>query len=273
MSSTLVEMVVSQASASSIPTNAFWYLLTNLPSHWLPGGKGQDPPLFVVSPGQIGFTPDGQSLVVLVKGVAEGYIWTFPISSSGIAVTGSRSQSHGFTPFSFDFDASGHLLVAEAFGTATAAPAVSGPQGGTGAVSSYIILPNGQLELVNGSVGNDQTATCWLKQVGSCVFTSNNVANTLSSYSVDSSTGVFTLNKGVAAQLDAPIDISIDGDFLYVISTGNTLASTDPNKGQPSIEVFTVNQGDCSLTLTNTFTDGLPNEGTTVFGVAGLVSN
>jgi 6-phosphogluconolactonase len=243
---------------------------------------GDNRPFFVVSPGQISFTPDGNSIIAAVKGTTEGILWVFPDASTGTLGVGEMTVSAGSTPFSFDFDSNGNLLVAEAFGEAPQ-PLNNvpdpGPTGMAGAVSSYSIASDGTLA-INGdaSVGSGETATCWVKYDGarSCAFTTSNGSGAISSYAVDGG-GKLTLNLGAAALLDTPIDFSIVGDFLYVLSTNHLLGVTettpegDEDQGRPSIYVYEI-EDNCSLKLQQVLFVGLPDEDTTIFGAVGMVA-
>jgi 6-phosphogluconolactonase len=168
---------------------------------------GDNRPFFVVSPGQISFTPDGDSIIAAVKGTTEGILWVFPDASTGTLGVGEMTVSAGSTPFSFDFDSNGNLLVAEAFGEAPQ-PLNNdppGPSGMAGAVSSYRINPDNNMLEINGdaSVGSGETATCWVKydEARSCAFTTSNVSGAISSYDVADNGGLSIIN-GKAAELN-----------------------------------------------------------------------
>ena len=80
-------------------------------------------PFFAASPAQIGFTPDGNALIVTVKGdqnapaPGSGSIRRFDLADDG-GVAGGQSflVSDATVPFSFEYDAGGRLLLVEAFG-------------------------------------------------------------------------------------------------------------------------------------------------------------
>ena len=234
---------------------------------------GQDPPFFVISPSQISFTPNGSFLVAVVKGFEQGEIFVFPVSNNGRTGTPTITVAEGFTPFSFDFDRQGNLLLSEAFGAADDPPTSdAGPTDGAGAVSSYRITSGGRVRTISASVGNGQSATCWLKYVDGCAFVTNNFDDTISSYRV-SGDGTLALQDSVAAdQINAPIDITIVDKFMYVLSTRHTLEDGDSNQGQPAIYVYEVNRGRCSLSLLEVVEQGLPTEDETGNGVVGLVA-
>ncbi|CAB9511230.1 3-carboxymuconate cyclase [Seminavis robusta] len=232
---------------------------------------GQNPPFFLVAPAQIGFTPDGSHLVVLIKGTTEGSILLYPIDyTTGLLGEPTRTRSVGFTPFAFEFDDQGNLLVTEAFGTAARVPAVQGPTLNAGGVSSYEInSATGELTNITSSEGTLQTATCWIRRhaESGCAYTTNNGnANSLSSLRVDAYSGEVGLVQPVAAILDAPLDMSIVDEFLYVLSTGHR------SDGQPSIHIFEITPSSCDIDLVEIVTDNIPHENVTVFGVVGMAA-
>src|SRR5204862_2215362 len=77
-------------------------------------------------PAQVQFSPDGRTLAVTNK--ASSTIDTFAVGFDGVAAPAVTSASAGATPFGFDFDNRGHLLVSEA---------------GSGSASSYSLAGGG----------------------------------------------------------------------------------------------------------------------------------
>src|SRR2546426_4820636 len=94
-------------------------------------------------PAEVAFSPDGGTLVVAEK--SSSTIDTYVVGSNGIAGAPTHSASAGATPFGFDFDNRGHLLVSNASGSA----------------SSYSISAGGA-SVISGSVLTYQGAPCWL---------------------------------------------------------------------------------------------------------------
>src|SRR5947208_3093516 len=76
-------------------------------------------------PAEVAFSPDGGTLVVAEK--TSSTIDTYVVGADGIAGVPTVSASVGATPFGFNFDNRGHLLVSNASGSA----------------SSYAITPGG----------------------------------------------------------------------------------------------------------------------------------
>lgn len=166
------------------------------------------PPFFLSAPGQIGFTPDGDQLVVTTK--SNGTIDVFNVSESGrTSAVPTVTASAGPVPFAFDFDRAGRLIVTEA---------------GSSSVTSYAIHHSGSLSVVDASVADSQAATCWVAAARGYFFVANAGSADLSGYAIDEA-GTLSLIKGakVAAATGAgPIDLaaSSDGRFLYVESGG-----------------------------------------------------
>ena len=159
------------------------------------------PPAFLQSPAQIGFSPDGHTLIVTTK--AHNELLTFPLGRDGRpAATPLVTASAGAVPFSFVVDHSGRVLVTEA---------------GTGAISTYTVARDGALHLLGSSSGDGGAALCWNVQVGRTVYGANAGSATLSAWSIPSH-GAAALTAPVATTTGAgPIDLaaSRDGRFVY----------------------------------------------------------
>jgi 6-phosphogluconolactonase (cycloisomerase 2 family) len=172
----------------------------------LSGGPASDP-------AQASFTPDGRFL--LVTGKATNLIDLFRVERSGRTRGPEATPSNGTTPFGYGFDEHGNVIVSEAFGGVPNA----------GAMSSYA-LRDGGLEVISGSVPNNQTASCWvvITSDGAYAYTTNTGSASISSYRIGSD-GSLELLEPVAGQTTpggAPIDMTLDrsGSFLYVLVGG-----------------------------------------------------
>ena len=160
-------------------------------------------------PAQISFSPDGRLLIVPEK--APNLIDVFTVNDAGLTEGPFPNVSNGETPFGFDFDGAGHLIVSEAFGGAPNA----------GALSSYAVSPDGSLSVISASVPDEQTAPCWVVTTknGAFAYTTNTGSASISSYHVLSD-GALELLDPVAATTTpggSPIDMALDrsGRFLY----------------------------------------------------------
>jgi len=166
---------------------------------------GLDPnatPEFTHTPGQVAFTPDGSKLLVTTKGN------TSAIDSFAIAADGSPAKTPVVTslpeavPFAVDFDAAGHVLVAEA---------------GPNAVASFTLGSNGSLTPNGAAVPTGQEATCWISHVGNAFFLSNAGSGTVSAFGAG---GSALTPLGNTATNPGTVDSAVVGKFLYVQTGG-----------------------------------------------------
>jgi 6-phosphogluconolactonase len=214
---------------------------------------GLNPPAFPRSPAQVGFTPDGNQLIVTVKGTNSIYV--FPVGENGKAGRPTITQAPGPslpTYFGFTFDKRERLLLSEPFGASTTIPA-----GGTGAVSSFAVTRTGNLQTISGHVGDAGTAACWVAlepSTGKYLYVSNNLSASISSYLVGPNSTV-TLLAATAATGNGPNDLAIAQDggasFLYAIQA---LSGT--------VGAFQINLTNGSLTAISGGS-GLPTVGAT----------
>jgi len=165
-------------------------------------------------PAQIQFSPDGSLLVVTEK--ASNTIDTYAVDAKGIAGTPIVSPSAGGTPFGFDFDNRGHLLVSEAVGSA----------------SSYDVSSAGA-STISGAVATHQGAPCWLvtSKNGRYAYTANAGSGSISGFAVGENGSLTLLDaSGATASLGAgshPLDeaVSGNGQYLYNLTDGAHLIS------------------------------------------------
>lgn len=180
--------------------------LTPIPGAVYPLSEAQ------VGSAQVGFSPDGRSLVVTEK--ATNRILVFPVLRNGRLGEVRVEQSAGQTPFGFAFNRQGTLVVSEAFGGAP----------GASVLSSYGIQ-GGDLVEITPLAATTQTAACWvvITRNGRFAYTTNTASGTISSFSVSSS-GELQLLEAVAAGMpgNGPIDmaLSTNSRFLHVLNAG-----------------------------------------------------
>ena len=171
-------------------------------------------------PAQIEFNPWGNVLVVTEK--ATNSITTYSVGHDGVASAPNNQPSAGDTPFGFEFDKRGHLIVSDAYG------------GGSllGAMSSYNVSPGG-ISLISGPVVNTQTAPCWVvvTKNGKFTYTSNTGTGNISGYRIKHN-GTIELfndggNTGSTGDGSKPIDmvISNNSQYLYCLNGGNQTIS------------------------------------------------
>ncbi|MCV2393633.1 lactonase family protein [Actinotalea sp. M2MS4P-6] len=166
------------------------------------GLGGTNPPVFIDSPAQVGFSKDGGTLIVTTKSHNE--LLAFGVDRHGRpSASPTTTASAGAVPFSFVVDTHGLVQVTEA---------------GTGATSTYAVTRGHSLRLLGSSASGGGAALCWNIQVGRTIYGANAGSASLSAW-VAPRHGAAVLTAPVAATTGAgPIDLasSRDGRFLYV---------------------------------------------------------
>ncbi len=169
-------------------------------------------------PAQLGFSPDGRTLVVTEK--ATKIIDTYGVRANGELTQPTAHVSNGVTPFGFAFTGDGTLLVSEAFDGAI----------GQAAASSYSV--RGDFHVISPSVQDTQSEVCWatITLDSKYLYITNFGSGTISSYRVHGN-GSITLLEPVAGRTAAGLgprdeDLSRDGRYLYVLEIGFTDPAT-----------------------------------------------
>jgi 6-phosphogluconolactonase (cycloisomerase 2 family) len=162
----------------------------------------------------VSFTPSGRQLVVTEK--ATNTIDVFPVGRDGRAGAPVANPSNGPTPFGFDFNREGALVVSNAAGGAP----------GAASVSSYRLGRDGHLMALDGPLATGQTAACWVVTAGPFAYTTNTGSGTVSGLRVGADGGLSLLTPdGVSATTGtSPIDAVVAGGDLYTLnSTSHTI--------------------------------------------------
>jgi 6-phosphogluconolactonase (cycloisomerase 2 family) len=158
------------------------------------------PKAFLNTPGQVGFTPDGDQLIVTTK--ANGSkIDVFAVGDDGkLSAKPVANASATPVPFGFVFDARRHLVVGEA---------------GASSVSTYTVHADGSLTTI-ASVPDGQAALCWIASAHGFDYVANAASGTVSGYRIDSSGHPTVI--GATPVGAGPVDLAASrgGAFLYV---------------------------------------------------------
>lgn len=198
------------------------------------------------APGQIGFTPDGDKLVIIRKEgplvanvftgptLGPGRIDIYSLNNAGIPVNCNNpavnintraSIPQALMPFGFTFSDKGHLIVVEVVGSVIPTSPFN-----SSALSSYKIKPNGQLDLKTGSLPTGETAVCWIERSGQYLYASNNFSDSLTKLKVKPNGQLELLNAreaviGTLPPTSFPLDtgITADQNYLYVLTPGTGL--------------------------------------------------
>jgi 6-phosphogluconolactonase len=199
-------------------------------------------------PAQVGFSDEGDTLLVTEKG--SNKLTSYHVRRDGGVDAPLVTASNGLTPFGFAFDGRGNVLVSEAFGGAANASALSSYTFENWAPAKPV--------LISASVGDTQTAACWVVVTpnGRYAYTTNTGSGTISSYSIQKSGKLALISAVAAASGASPIDAAIapTGRSLFVL-----------NARSRTITSFSVDR-DGSLSHAKTVT-GLPA------GANGLAAN
>jgi 6-phosphogluconolactonase (cycloisomerase 2 family) len=162
-------------------------------------------PEFTHTPGQVAFSPDGRHLVVTTK-AASNSILVYDVRRGGAL---SRQPvvraENGTVPFGVDFDAAGHLAVADA---------------GINAVSTYDLRADGSLVLL-GVTPTGQRATCWIDASRNLLAVSNAGSASVTTLRTDSSGRATKITDTATDPGTVDADFTPDGSHLYV-QTGAT---------------------------------------------------
>jgi 6-phosphogluconolactonase (cycloisomerase 2 family) len=167
-------------------------------------------------PAQVGFSPDGGILVVTEK--ATSRITTYVVGADGL-LSGPNSQSSaGETPFGFEFNQRGILIVSEAFGGAADASTVS----------SYRVGGSGQLTSIDPAVPTTETAACWIAVSGNgrYAYSTNGGSGSVSGLAVGHDGDLELLDAdgrtGVTGPGSTPLDAAFSNGsrYLFVLSSG-----------------------------------------------------
>jgi 6-phosphogluconolactonase (cycloisomerase 2 family) len=161
--------------------------------------------------GQVRFSPNGDVLVV--TGRSSQRIDTFRVDDDGLlSDLESFDVAPGATPFGFDFDNKGHLLVS-----------LAGVGGSSGA-ASYDIAKDGSITTITAPLESGQRAACWLvtSKNGRYAFVANAASASVSTFAV-SPAGELTFLRAATIDGMTPLDLAIsrDGRYLYVLAAGS----------------------------------------------------
>jgi 6-phosphogluconolactonase len=157
------------------------------------------------SPAQVGFSTDGDVLMVTEKATNKIDVWT--VNDDGYAENARTITSSGATPFGFTF-VHQFAVVSEATPSA---------------LSSYEVDDeDAELELRTATLSDTQKANCWViaTRNGRYAYTTNTGSGTISSYliSKDGFLNLLNVTAGRTAAGGAPIDMALSKNsrFLYV---------------------------------------------------------
>jgi 6-phosphogluconolactonase len=163
---------------------------------------------------------DNTGWFLYVTEVGTSVIDKYSINDDGSPSRDEEQTSFGNSPFAFAFDPRNNLLVTEVHESAGIVD--------QGAVSSYQLNYNGDIDVISRSVPDSQSAPCWLALTrdGRYAYTVNTASSNISGYEVGRNGELSLLGNGVTAKTGpAPLDIAFtrDSRYLYNVSGGGAL--------------------------------------------------
>ncbi|MEZ5290899.1 MAG: beta-propeller fold lactonase family protein [Vicinamibacterales bacterium] len=169
-----------------------------------------------VAPAQIGFSRDGDVLLVTEKATSQ--IVTYAVDRDGVPGHALVQPSSGATPFGFAVGRRDQVFVTEAAGA-----------GNGSATSSYDVGEDGALTAISPSVPTNQAAACWavLTPDGRYLYVTNAASGSISGFAVDFDGQIALVDDdgvtGVTGAGSTPLDMVItdNGRFLYVLNGGS----------------------------------------------------
>jgi 6-phosphogluconolactonase (cycloisomerase 2 family) len=196
------------------------------------GLANTNPPFFLTSPGQVGFSPDGQHLIVTTK-ASGSHIDVFAVSTEGrLSSQPVVNNSATPVPFAFTFTPQGRLAVGEA---------------GASSLTTYILHPNGTLTDPLAQT-DGQAALCWIVKAGDYYYVANTGSSTLSSFRISANGQPGLLNPVAATTETGSIDVAVSPDNRFLYAEAGAAGTLDE---------FQINP-DGSLTKIGVIDAGLP---------------
>ena len=161
-----------------------------------------NPPFFLASPAQVGFTPDGEHLVVTTK--TNGTVDVFSVNPDGRLSATPRINTAGPVPFAWVFDSSGRIVLNFA---------------GTSSLQTFTVNEDNSISAVSAPVSDTQAALCWVTPAAGYLYASNTASGDVSQFQVLANGTVVLVNPIAASGIPGATDsAAVGGQALYVQS-------------------------------------------------------
>jgi 6-phosphogluconolactonase (cycloisomerase 2 family) len=160
-----------------------------------------DIPFFLSSPAEVGFTPDGEHLIVTTK--THNTVDVFSAGRSGRLSSEPVKNAEAPVPFAFVFDHSGRLVLNFA---------------GTSSLETFTVNSDNTITPVSAPVSDTQAALCWITSARGYAYTSNTGSGSVSQFRVNAGGTVVLVNPVAASGIPGATDSTASAQFLYVQS-------------------------------------------------------
>lgn len=158
------------------------------------------PTQFLNTPAQIGFTPDGQHLIITTKGNGS-LIDVFTMEPDGRPSDTFIANPAGTPiPFGFTFDDHAHLVVTDAANST---------------LTTYTIHPDGTVTQL-ASQPDGQQAMCWVAHAAGNFYVADSGSNTITGYHIDPAGTPTMFTRANTRQGPTDLTGTRDGQFLYI---------------------------------------------------------
>jgi lactonase family protein with 7-bladed beta-propeller len=160
-----------------------------------------NPPFFLSSPAQVGFTPDGAHLVVTTK--THNTVDVFSVNPDGRLSAAPTDNAAGPVPFAWVFDSAGRIVLNFA---------------GTSSLETLTVNEDNTISPVSGAVTDGQAALCWVTPAAGYLYASNTGSGNVSQFHVLADGSVVLVNPIAASGIPGATDSAARGQTLYVQS-------------------------------------------------------
>lgn len=163
------------------------------------GLPNANPPFFLSSPAEAGFTPDGAHLVVTTK--TNSTVDVFTVGPDGRLSAAPVRNIEAGVPFAFVFDSAGRMVLNFA---------------ASSALQLFTVNADSTITPASAPVSDGQAAACWITPAAGFDYVSNTGSGDISQFQ-ETGAGVTLVNPIAAAGVNGAIDsASAGGAFLYV---------------------------------------------------------
>lgn len=188
-------------------------------------------PFFLSSPAEVGFTPDGEHLIVTTK--THGTVDVFSIGPDGTPSAAPVKNAEAGVPFAFIFNSAGQMVLNFA---------------GTGSLEAFTVNADDTITPAGAPVSDGQAAACWVTPARDFAYVSNTGSNDVSQFRTTSDGAVTLVNPTAASNIPGAIDSdSAGGAFLYVqagLSSSVHVFRIGPAGSLTLVQVAAVPDGD-----------------------------
>lgn len=165
------------------------------------GLANANPPFFLSSPAQVGFTPDGEHLIVTTK--TNSTVDVFAVGPDGRPSAAPVKNAAAPVPFAWVFDSAGRIVLNFA---------------GTSSLETFTVNADNTITPVGAPVSDTQAALCWITNAQGYDYVSNTASGSVSQFQVLGNGTVVLVSAIAASGISGATDSASAAGFLYVQS-------------------------------------------------------